>query len=119
MVTGWLARVVAVLAVLGVMGFDGISVASAHFSARDDADSAAQAAADAYHTLGTVNAAVAAAEQQLPKGDSLVPGSFQIQATGAVSLSVRRTAKSLVLHMFSQTRSWAVVTEAGSADPPS
>ena len=36
-------------------------------------------------------------------------GSLQIDPDGAVSVRVRKTAKSLVLHMFSQTRTWAVV----------
>ena len=119
MVTGWLARVVAAVAILGVIGFDGISVVATHLSASDDADSVAQSAADAYHAQGTPNAAVSAADQQLPKGETLVAGSLQIDPNGAVRLTVRKTAKSLVLHMFSQTRTWAVVTESGSANPPS
>jgi hypothetical protein len=119
MVTGWLARMVAALAILGVASFDGMSVLATHFSAQDDANSTAQAAADAYHLQGTVNAAVSAAEQALPKGDSLVAKSMSIDANGAVSLTVRKTAKSLVLHMFSQTKTWAVVTESGTANPPS
>ncbi len=119
MVTGWFARLVVALAILGVVAFDGISVFSTHFSAANDADAVAQAAADAYHQQATVNAAVSAAEQALPKGESLVSGTLQIDPKGAVSLTVRKTAKSLVLHLFSGTRSWAVVTEAGSANPPS
>lgn len=120
MVTGWLTRLVATIAILGVIAFDAISVAGAHFQASDDAQTAAQAAVTAYHQAGgTESGAVQAAEQALPGGDTLVKGSFQIEPDGSVSLRVRRTAKSLLLHLWSGTRSWAVVTESGSAQQPS
>ncbi len=119
MVTSWFARLTVVLAILGVFAFDGISVVAAHFSASDDAETAAQAAAAAYQHNGLLGPAVVAAEQTLPKGEKLVPGSVQVTNTGTVSLEVRRTARSLLLHMTSETKKWAVVTEAGSANPPS
>jgi hypothetical protein len=120
MVTGWLTRLVVTLTILGIIAFDGISVAGAHFQASDDADQAAQAAATAYHQPGaTESDAFLAAEKALSSNERLVQGSFQIAADGTVTLSVRRTAKSLLLHLWSATRGWAVVTESGSAEPPS
>jgi len=120
MVTGWLTRLVVTLAILGIIAFDAISVAGAHFQASDDADRAAQAAATAYHQTGaTESDAFLAAEKTLGTSERLVHGSFQIAADGTVTLKVRRTAKSLLLHLWSATRGWAVVTEPGSAQPAS
>jgi hypothetical protein len=119
MFTGWFIRLVGVLAVLGVIGFDGFSVVAAHLSASDDAQNVAQASANAYKVDPTWQTALTAAQQALPKGDTLVANSLTINANGEVSVKVRRTANSVLLHLFSQTKSWAVVTEAGTADPPS
>ncbi len=119
MVTGWFVRLTLVFAVIAVFAFDGISVVATHFSASDDAQTAAQAAATAYQHSGLVGSAVTAAEATLPKGEKLVPGSVEVTKTGNVTLEVRRTARSLLLHLTSQTKGWAVVTESGSANPPS
>jgi hypothetical protein len=66
-----------------------------------------------------VNSAVLAAQATLPKGEVLVPGSVHIDNTGAVSLKVRKTARSVLLHLTKATKGWAVITEAGSAASPS
>jgi hypothetical protein len=120
MFTGWFIRLVGVLAVLGVIGFDGFSVVAAHLSASDDAQNVAQAGANAYKLNPTYQNALYAADQALPKGDTIVANSLTINtANGEVSVKIRRTANSVLLHLFSQTKSWAVVTEGGTADPPS
>ncbi len=119
MVTSWFARLALVLAVLAVFAFDGISIVAAHFTASDDAQTAATAAAGAYKNSGLPGAAIQAAEASLPKGDTLVPGSVHIDNTGTVSLQVRRTARSLLLSLTSATKGWTVVTESGSAAEPS
>ena len=119
MVTGWFARLFVLFAVLAVFAFDGISVVAGHFTASDDATTAAQAAATAYKNSGLAGAAVDAAAKTLPKGEKLVPGSVHIDSSGDVTLQVRRTARSLLLHLTSATKGWAVVTESGSASAPS
>ncbi len=119
MVTSWFARLAVIFAVLAVFAFDGISVVATHFSASDDAQTAAAAAAQAYRGSGLANSAVLAAQATLPKGEVLVPGSVHIDNTGAVSLEVRKTARSLLIHLTKATKGWAVVTEAGSAASPS
>jgi hypothetical protein len=119
MVTSWFARLVVIFAVLAVFAFDGISVVATRFSASDDAQAAATAAAQAYKGSGLVNSAVLAAQATLPKGEVLVPGSVHIDNTGAVSLKVRKTARSVLLHLTKATKGWAVITEAGSAASPS
>jgi hypothetical protein len=118
-VTGWFARLFLLFAILAVFAFDGISVVAAHFTASDDATTAAQAAATAYRNSGLPGAAVDAAKNTLPKGENLVPGSVHITSTGDVSLQVRRTARSLLLRLTSATKGWAVVTESGSASSSS
>ena len=119
MVTSWFARLVVIFAVIAVFAFDGISVVAAHFSASDDAQTAAAAAAAAYQSSGLISPAIAAAQATLPKGETIVPGSVHIDNTGTVSLKVRRTARSLLLHLTKATKGWAVVTESGSAAAPS
>ena len=42
-----------------------------------------------------------------------------VHAVEGVSLEVRRTARSLLLHLTKATKGWAVVTESGSAAAPS
>ena len=119
MVTGWFVKLVAVLAVIGVIAFDGFSIVAAHLSASDDAQTAAQAAANAYATQKTPAAALLAAEQALHKGDTLVPNSMTISSTGEVTIKLQRTAGSIILHHFSAGKKWDIVTEGGTADPPS
>ena len=119
MVTGWFVKLAVVLAVLGVIAFDGFSIVATYLSASDDAQTVAQAAANAYATQKTPTAALLAAEQALHKGDKLVPNSMTISSTGEVSLKIQKTAGSIVLHHFSQGKKWDLVTEAGTADPPS
>jgi hypothetical protein len=119
MVMGWFYRLFLIFAILAVFAFDGISIVAAHFTASDDAQTAAQAAAQAYRSSGLAGAAILAAEQSLPKGDTLVPGSVKIDNAGDVSLQVHRTARSVLLHLLSQTKNWSVVTESGSAASPS
>jgi hypothetical protein len=119
MVTGWFVRLTLIFLIIAVFAFDGISVLAAHFSASDDAQTAAQAAVSAYHNSGLPGPAVVAAEQSLPKGETLVPGSVRFDNSGGVTLKVRRTAHSLLLHLTSQTKGWAVVTETGSSAAPS
>jgi hypothetical protein len=120
LVRAWFIRLVLMLAILAVVAFDGMSIVVAHFQVSDAANQAAQAAATAYRQSNDTATApsVLAAEQSLPHGDELVPGSVHFLPDGTVTLKVRQTAKSLLLHVFKQTRSWAVVTESGSADPP-
>ncbi len=115
MVTGWLTRLVVIFALIGVVAFDGISVLSSRITVGDDAQTVAQAAATTFHQQGTSQAALLTAQQTLPHGDTIVPGSFRVAVDGTVSIQLRRTAKSLLLHDFSQTRRWAIVTGMGSA----
>jgi hypothetical protein len=110
MITGWLTRLIVVITLLAIAAFDGLSIVGAHFQASDDAQTAAEAGSLAYQQQHTGDAALAAATQALKGGDKLVPGTFSVQPDGTVTLRVRRRASSIVLHMWSETKSWDVVT---------
>ena len=75
MITGWFVRLTLILAILGVAAFEGVSIVIANVGVKDDAQSAAFAAAAAYQSQHTAIAAIAAAKADLSKGDTLVAGS--------------------------------------------
>ncbi len=126
MVIGWFARLFIVAAVVGVLGFDSINLVTAHTGAREDADNAATAAAAAWQGAdGATNpaageaAATAAAATRLVSGESLVPGSLHVSASGRVTLEVRRTAEhTIVAHDIGPLRHLVTFTTAGTADAP-
>lgn len=98
MVIGWLTRLVAGLALLGLVGFDAASLAVGHVGVIQDAQAAAQAAANAYHSTPTQGAALSAAEAALGSGqESVEPASLRINANGQVTLTVRRHIVTLLM----------------------
>jgi hypothetical protein len=117
MITGWFVRLTLILAVLAVGAFDGLSVLVASYGVVSDAQSAAVAAAAAYQTNHTVDSAIAAAQGALSHGETLVPGSFRTAPDGTVSLQVRRKARSVVLHLWSTSAKWDIVTGTASDSP--
>ncbi len=115
MITGWLTRLIVVITLVAIALFDGLSIVGAHFQASDDAQSAAQAASLTFQQQHSTAAALEAAKQALSGGDKVVPGSFAVQPDGTVTLKVRRTASSIVLHLWSKTRDWDRVTADATA----
>ena len=118
-VVGWLTRIVVVLAVVGVAAFDGLSVAAGAVGTADDADNAAIAARDAWEQGHDVQKAYDAAVESLSDkpGDTVLPDSFAIDDKGTVTLKVRRTVTTLVMHSIGPLRDLAVVVESGTASP--
>lgn len=116
MIIGWFTRVLAVIAVLAVVGFDGISILSAHLGAQDDANDAASDAASAWGNQHDITAALAAAQQALSHGETIVPGSLTITASGATTIKIKREARTLVAHDigFLKKETSFVVTGNGS-----
>jgi hypothetical protein len=119
MVFGWLTRLTVALVVFAIFAFDGISIITAKVGAGDDAQSVALAAATAYQSNPSGEAVLTAAKAALSDGETLVPKSIKVATDGTVTLKIRRTAKSIVLHLWSTTAKWDVVTATGSARPPS
>jgi hypothetical protein len=117
MISGWFVRLTLIFVVLAVGAFDGIAVLVASIGVKDDAQSAAQAAATAYQADHSAATALAAAKTELNDGETIVPGSVHAAADGTVTLQIRRTAKSIVLHLWSTSAKWDVVTGTASASP--
>lgn len=113
---GWLMRLTVTLAVLGVLAFDGISLGVARLSAADDASVAARAASGVWSQTRDVQAAYDAAVTSAVQADpanSVPPSSFTAAPDGTVTLSVHRTARTLVVRHIGWVRDWAEVSRTG------
>ena len=118
MVFGWLTKLVLVLSVLGVLGLDGFAWASARVGAQDSAEQAGRAAASAWEQTGHLQSAYDAALAEVGKsGDSIDPGSFTASPDGAVTLTLRREAATLVLHRIPPLRHLTQVSATVVSDP--
>jgi hypothetical protein len=119
-VIGWLVKVAVVLAIVGITAFDAISVGSAHMSASDDANSAASAAASEYWNTHDAAAALNAATGAITSpNEEIVKDSLQIAPNGTVTLALRRTITTLVMHSIGPLKKYGVITVKGEASPPS
>jgi hypothetical protein len=120
-ILSWLTRVVLVIAVTAVVGFDGLSIAVAHVSAKDDANSAAVAAATAWLSdKGALAPTMLAAQHSAAQHDETVlPASLTVGADGTIHLELERHATTLLIRHIGPLRSWAIVIVKGSgkADP--
>jgi|GEM_PF-4131224 len=108
-VVGWLVRLVAVFAVVGVLAFDGVSLGAAELSVTDTAAAAARAAAAELRGGATAQQAYLAAQQEAVHDDGLndVPAAqFLVGADRSVSLLVRRTPPTMVLHRIPGSDAW-------------
>ncbi|MGH3745296.1 MAG: hypothetical protein ACRDTP_10595 [Mycobacteriales bacterium] len=116
MIIGWFTRVLVVMAVLAVIGFDGISIVSARLGAQDDANNAAADAASSWNDHHDVGAALAAAQDALSHGETIVPGSLTISKSGVTTLKITRSTRTLVAHDigFLKKETSLVVTGNGS-----
>lgn len=117
-VLGWLVRLAAILGVVGVLAFDGISLGVARLSAADDASTAARVAGATWSQTGSIQAAydtaVTSATEASP-ANSVPPSAFTVAPDGTVTLTVHRTAHTLVVRHVGWVRGWADVFEIGTA----
>jgi hypothetical protein len=120
-ILSWLSRVVVVLAITAVIGFDALSIAVTRVSAIDDANTAAAAAATAWHSdkgalAPTLLAAQISASQH---NETVLPTSLTVDTDGTVHLRLQRDATTLVVRHIGPIKSWAVVIVKGSgkSDP--
>lgn len=120
-VVGWLVRLVAVFAVLGVLVFDGMSFGVAELAVADTAAAASRAASNALAGGGTAQQAYDAAREAAVQDESInqVPvESFLVGADRSVTLTVRRSSPTLVLHLVPGSERW-LVAESTSTHLPS
>lgn len=109
-VLGWLTRLVATLAVLGVIGFDAISLASTRFQSEDHAQTAARAASETYKSGQDLQAAYDAAVAEVARhGDTIDPTTFAIGPDGAVTLTLRAAAATMLVEKVGPVRDWAQI----------
>jgi hypothetical protein len=116
-VIGWLARVAVTLAVLGVLLFDVAALLVGRVSTADSADTAAQAAADAWSSTHSYKASLLAA-QTAAGTDDLVPDSLRIAPDGSTALALHRSLSTLVIRRVPQLKGLASVTESGQGRAP-
>jgi hypothetical protein len=115
-ILSWLTRVVLVIAATALVGFDGLSIAVAHVSAKDDAKTAAVAAATAWVSdKGALAPTLLAAQNSAAQHDETVlPNSITVGADGTVHLKLQRDATTLLIRHIGPLRSWAIVIAKGS-----
>lgn len=117
-VLGWLTKLVATLAVLGVIGFDLVSLGAARFQAEDHAQTAVRAANEAYRGSADLQAAYDAALAEVAgHGDTIDPQTFSISPAGAITLTLHRTAPTMVVERIAPLRDWAQVQRTVTATP--
>ena len=119
-VLGWLTKLVASLAVLGVLGFDAVSLVSSRFQAEDHAQSAVRAASESYRSAKNLQQAYEAAVAEVTDaGDTIAPESFQVAPDGQITLTLRRTAATMVVDRIPPARGWAEVDVTVTGRPSS
>ena len=119
-VLGWLTKLVASLAVLGVLGFDAVSLVSARFQAEDHAQSAVRAANESYRGNKDLQQAYEAAVAEVTDdGDTIAPESFQVAPDGQITLTLHRTAATMVVDRIPPARDWAEVDVTVTGRPSS
>jgi hypothetical protein len=112
-----ISRLVVVLAIIGVFGYDGFSVMSNRVSTEDNAQTAAYAASQAWHTTPNLQAAYQAAVASIAgTGDTVLRKNFSVDPDGNIHLLVRHTAKTVVFRRVGPLRHLTVATEHGDAN---
>ena len=115
-VLGWLTKLVVTLGVLGVIGFDLVSLGAARFQAEDHAQSAARAANESWKSAKDLQAAYDAAVAEVAEhGDTIDPQTFTVGADGSITLTLHRTASTMVVEKIGPARSWTEVDVTVSA----
>lgn len=119
-VLGWLVKLVLALGVVGVLAFDGLSIVTTSLTLEDQAVSAAREGTDVLERTPTVEAAFDAALASALASDGLnelAPDDVHVTPDGTVTLTLRRTAPTLVLHYTRWSRAWADRSATAGAAP--
>ena len=116
----WLIRVTLGLAVAGVVLFDAISIGSAKISLQDTAQGAAREAVDATAVSSDAATAFTAAQTFATEQNELNhvdPAAVVLAGDGSVTISVERTAPTLVVERVKWIADWADLRETRTATP--
>lgn len=116
----WLIRLTLGLAVAGVVLFDAISIGAATITLQDTAQGAARQAVEAGEVSQDPVAAYSAAKgyaiEQNPL-NHVDPTTMRMGQDGSVTLSVARTAPTLVVQRVSWIADWADLEQTRTAAP--
>jgi len=116
----WLIKVTLILAVLGFIAFDTISVLSTNVTLEDTAFGSARAATDATQDNRNVQLAYDRAQAFASKQNLLNtvdPASVRFGEDGSVTVTVTRTATTLVLQHLGSLQDWASQSATRTAQP--
>jgi hypothetical protein len=111
-VTGWLFKLVLSLAIVGVVAFEAGALVVAHVSADTAATEVASEAAFAAARGGGETAAEAAARDEATRQGVRLIGASLSNDGKVVTVIIEKTAKTLLLHRVSFTKSWTLVRVA-------
>jgi hypothetical protein len=119
-VVGWLTKLMVIITLVGLILIDGVSVIKAHYGASGDADIAASRASTAYALRHNSADAYAAAVEFAVDNDELIDRhQFHVNGkTGTVTLTLTRTADTVVLDRIAPLRRFGVASGSGAAGPP-
>ena len=105
-VIGWLLKLVISLAIVGLVAFEGGAIVVAKVQADGTANDVATEAAIVYARGADAVAAEDAADAEAKHAGVRLVG-FSVEADGrAISITVLRKAKTLILQRIGSTRSW-------------
>jgi hypothetical protein len=116
-VLGWLTRLTVVLALAGLVVFDVISLGVGRLRAEDSAAQAARAAVSTWRDTQDVQRAYEAALAQTRPEETIAPTSFTVTPEGAVTLTLRHTASTLVVEKVGPLRRYATSSATTTARP--
>lgn len=106
-----------VLAIVGVCAFDAFSIMSSRVSVENDAQTAAYAASDNWHTSRNLDDAYQAAVDAIAgKGETVETKHFVVDADGTVHLVLRAHTRSVLLGRIGALRHLTVTVEHGDAN---
>jgi hypothetical protein len=114
-VLGWLTKVVISLLVVGFLAYDGVSILTSTISTSDHANTLASEAADTVKQLKSVDKAYAVIEAEAEEqGYTIRPADFKVQSTGAVTIVLRKTARSLWMTRVGALKKYLDIKQTGS-----
>lgn len=123
-VIDWLVKLLIFLSVLGIVGYDVVSIVTNTFTLDSSADDTAVAISTDFRTdqFGTNDDEVfQRAEALVATGDTgaadatVVQELTNVDENGVVHVTLRRTAKTLVVRRIAAIRNWATATAEGTA----
>jgi hypothetical protein len=113
-VTGWLIKLVLSLAIVGVVAFEAGALVVAHVGADTAANEVATEAAFAAAKGGSQSAAETAAQAEATRRGVRLIGVSVANDGKSVTVIIEKSAKTLLIHRVSFTKSWTLIRVARS-----